>query len=153
MLWSSILIFYSRNRIHDPWPWLQLEFETILGLYSVHWGGPKKWKFCDSGQMMEEVIIKWFYFHYFWFHQLYAPAMPQNQNQTKTLCACKDFLMEVFFTIAGSGDEKIKKKIIYFWTLSHSKLLLPSVMEFFTEIAVFLGQPIVQCTVACTKFF
>ena len=30
--------------------------------------------------MMAEVIIKWFYFYYFWFHQPYAQAMHKNQK-------------------------------------------------------------------------
>ena len=47
---------------------------------------PKKLKFCDSGQMMDEVIIKWFYFYYFLFHLPYTPAMPKKQNQ-KIRCA------------------------------------------------------------------
>ena len=51
---------------------------------------PKKWKFCDSGQMIGEVIMKWFYFYCFWFHQPYAPAMPKNQNQN-ALCAFAEF--------------------------------------------------------------
>ena len=51
----------------------------------------KNWKFYDSGQMMGELIIKWFDFYYFWFYQPYAPAMPKNQNQIITLCAYADF--------------------------------------------------------------
>ena len=47
---------------------------------------PKNWKFCDSGQIMGKVIIKWFYLYYFWFNQPYALAMPKNQNQ-KIRCA------------------------------------------------------------------
>ena len=41
----------------------------------------KKWKFCDSGQMMGEVIIKLFYLYYFRIRQLFERAMLKNQNQ------------------------------------------------------------------------
>ena len=54
-------------------------------------GCPKKWKFCDSGQMLGEVIIKWFYFYHFWFRQLFERAKQKNKTKNK-LCACADFL-------------------------------------------------------------
>ena len=41
----------------------------------------RNWKFYDSGPMMGEVIMKWFYFYYFWFTQPYVPTMPKNQNK------------------------------------------------------------------------
>ena len=47
---------------------------------------PKKYKFCDSWQMMGEVITKLFYFYYFRFRQLFERAMFKNQNQ-KIHCA------------------------------------------------------------------
>ena len=43
-------------------------------------------KICDSGQMMGEVIIKWIYFYYIRFRQLFERAMLKNQNQ-KMHCA------------------------------------------------------------------
>ena len=44
-------------------------------------GCPKKYKFRDSGQTMGEIIIKWFYYYYFRFRQLFVRAMLKNQNQ------------------------------------------------------------------------
>ena len=43
-------------------------------------GCPKK-KFCDSGQLMGEVIIKGISFYYFRFRQLFERAMLKTQNQ------------------------------------------------------------------------
>ena len=48
-----------------------------------------------------------------------------------------------FYNCWMGGWTKFKKKRIYFRTLHHSSYsLLPSVVEFFTEKAVFLGHPI-----------
>ena len=45
-------------------------------------GCPKKTNiFCESWHMMGEVIIKWFYFYYFRFRQLFERALLKNQNQ------------------------------------------------------------------------
>ena len=44
-------------------------------------GCPKKNVFCESWHMMGEVIIKWFYFYYFRFRQLFERALLKNQNQ------------------------------------------------------------------------
>ena len=33
--------------------------------------------------MMVEVIIKWIYFYYFWFRQLFERALLKNQNQNQ----------------------------------------------------------------------
>ena len=66
-------------------------------------GCPKK-KFCESWQVMGEVIIKWFYFYYFLFRQLFERAMLKNQNQ-------------FFFSGAQStrnAAENYKKKIADF---------------------------------------
>ena len=64
----------------------------------------KYWKFFDSGQMMDEVIIKWFYLYYFWFHQPYAPAMPKNHNQ-KILNAAETYYI-FFLRILALGQNK-----------------------------------------------
>ena len=75
-------------------------------------GWPKKLKFCDSEQMMGEVIIKWFYFYYFWFHQPYAPAIPKNQNKKYILH------MRIFFHGAQSirnADETYNIFLAVFW--------------------------------------
>ena len=50
---------------------------------------PKKWKLCDNGQMMGELILKSFYFYYFRFR--FELAMLKNTNQKKTICACAAF--------------------------------------------------------------
>ena len=60
-------------------------FHISINIYCTV-GCPKKWKFCDSGQMMGEVTIKCFYFYYFRFRQLFKRAMLKNQNQ-KIHCA------------------------------------------------------------------
>ena len=52
-----------------------------------------------------------------------------------------------FLQLLDRGMNKIKKRI-YFLTLSHSSFLLPSVMEFFTEIAVFLGHPCLHTSIS-----
>ena len=41
---------------------------------------PQKKKFCDRLELMGEVIIKWFYFYYFRFRQLFERALLKNHN-------------------------------------------------------------------------
>ena len=72
------LIDKRRNLIGEFWPDRQdnkIESTIICTL-----GCPKK-KFYDSGQMIGEVILKWFYLYYFRFRQLFERAMFKNQNQ------------------------------------------------------------------------
>ena len=38
-------------------------------------------KICDGLELMGEVIIKYFYFYYFRFRQLFERALLKNQNQ------------------------------------------------------------------------
>ena len=60
--------------------------------------------------MMGEVIIKWFYFYYCWFHQPYAPAMNKNQNQ-KICCAHA----QIFFNGAQSIRNAAESFPRIFW--------------------------------------
>ena len=50
----------------------------------------KNWKFCDSGQIMGEVIIKCFSFTIFDFINPTIQRCPKTQTKN-TLCACADF--------------------------------------------------------------
>ena len=85
----------------------------------------KSWKFCNSGQMIGEVIIKW------------------RCPKTKTKKSAKSF----FFTIAGSGDEQNFKKNIYIFALYITQAFFcPLSWNFSTTRsgAFFLGHPSVH---------
>ena len=115
--------------------------------------------------MKGEVIIKWFYFYYFWFHQPNAPAQSiSNAAETfnvffsrifwfgkiwKRFCVLKfsKIRKKVFFSKIWIGGWTKLKKRIYFRTLRHSSFRLPSVMDFFHGESCFLAHPIVHSTV------
>ena len=50
-----------------------------------------KSKFCDSGQMIGEVIIKWFYFLLFSISSTIRASNVQKPKPKNTLCACAIF--------------------------------------------------------------
>ena len=54
---------------------------AVGGCLAIRVSPPPKKKFCDNEQMMGEVIIKWIYFYFFRFCQLFERAMLKNQNQ------------------------------------------------------------------------
>ena len=57
-----------------------------------------------SVQIIGEVIMKWFHFYYFWFHQhLYVPVMPKNQNQ-KIYCAHAQFFFNGVQPIRNAAE-------------------------------------------------
>ena len=129
-----------------------------------HKDGPKKLKFFDSRQLMGEVIIKWFYFYYFSFHQPYAPAMHKNPNQkmrcmhtfflwsagNKRFCVLKfsKIREKVFYNCWNGGEQNQKTNI--FSNPTSLKLSFPSVMEFFYGNACFWAT---LMTIFCWRHF
>ena len=55
--------------------------DSLCGITMCIRVSPPKKKFCESWQVIGEVIIKWFYFYYFRFRQLFDWALLKTQNQ------------------------------------------------------------------------
>ena len=76
----------------------------------------KKWKFCDSGKMMGEVIIKWFYFYFFRFRQLLERAMLKPKLQILRCAHAQKQMGRIYYKNAAENYRKKKNEIFLVWS-------------------------------------
>ena len=70
------------------------ELSTPIFAVQCTLGWPKK-KICEWLELMGEVIIKWFYFYYFRYRQLFERTLLKNHGAQSTRNAAENYMKKI----------------------------------------------------------